>query len=76
MQGQMAAFLATRGTTVVVANEATMVPVVQVDMKQPVSDLKESSNSKKSKKGSTVKKPIKPGTVSGFKSKATPGELK
>jgi hypothetical protein len=79
MQGQMAAFLGTLGTTVVVTNESTMVPVVQVDLEQPVSDLKESSNSKKAKKGSTTKKPIKPGTISGLKSKDSQpraGELK
>ncbi len=79
MQGQLATFLATLGTTVVVANESTMVPVVQVDLQQPVSDLKEVGGSKKAKKGSNVKNPIKPGTISGLKSKDSQpraGELK
>jgi len=76
MQGQMAAFLATLGTTVVVDNESTMVPVVQVDLKQPVSDMKETSNSKKAKKGSAVKKPIKSGTVQKLNKQPLAGELR
>jgi hypothetical protein len=76
MQGQMSAFLATLGTTVVVTNESTMVPVVQVDLEQPVSDLKESSNSKKAKKGSTVKKPIKSGNIQKLTKQPRAGELK
>ena len=45
MQKQMASFIATRGTTVVVENASTMLPVSQVIMRS-VSDLGERSGSK------------------------------
>jgi len=65
MQSQMASFLATRGTTVVVDNAATMVPEVQVEM-QPAPDLGEIGVLKKLKGGKTIKKPIGSMTVDGF----------
>jgi hypothetical protein len=49
---------------------------VQVDLNQPASDLKESSNSKKAKKGSVIKKPIKSGTVQKLNKQPLAGELR
>jgi hypothetical protein len=54
MQKQMASFIATRGTTVVVTDATTMVPVVQVEI-QSGADLREKGGSKKSKDGKGVK---------------------
>jgi len=48
MQKQMASFIGSKGTAVVVENAATMVPVAQLEM-QPISDLREGSKSKKGK---------------------------
>jgi hypothetical protein len=48
MQKQMASFIGSRGTAVVVENTATMVSAVQVE-RQPISDLSEGRKSKKSK---------------------------
>ncbi len=48
MQGQMASFIGSKGTAVVVTNAASMVPEVQVEG-QPVSDLREGRKSKKTK---------------------------
>lgn len=60
MQGQFASFIATRGTTVVVNNAATMVSAVAIE-RQPVSDLSEKTGKKKTK-GS--KRPSSPDKVS------------
>ncbi len=67
MQGQMAAFAATKGTTVSVMNESTMVPAVAVEMGGS-SGLKEKSGSKKSKGGKTGKQPARPGESNGIQS--------
>ncbi len=48
MQKQFASFIASKGTAVVVSNPAVMVPEAQVE-RQPVSDLREGSKSKKAK---------------------------
>jgi len=71
MQKQFASFIATKGTTVVVNDAATMLPVVQVES-QPVSDLKEKSSGKDKK---AVKQPNKPETVSRLESRKTPNRL-
>ena len=55
MQGQLASFIATRGTTVVVNNASTMAPVVAVEF-QPSPDLSE----KKGPKNGKGKKPTAP----------------
>jgi len=60
MQGQFASFIASRGTTVVVQNAATMVSVVTTE-RQPVSDLSEKTGAKKSK---SLKLPANPAKVS------------
>jgi hypothetical protein len=74
MQGQMASFLATKGTAVVVQNEATMVPVVQVET-QPVSGLNEKRSSKKAKDNKTVTRPSRLETVSRLESGENPTSL-
>jgi len=56
MQSQMASFLATKGTTVVVSNAATMVPVAQA-ASQSASDLKEKSKTATGKKKRDYPKP-------------------
>jgi dienelactone hydrolase len=71
MQKQFAAFIATQGTTVVVENAATMVPVVQAES-QAVSELKEKSSGKDKK---AVNQPNKPGEVSRLESRQTPNTL-
>jgi len=60
MQKQMASFIATLGTTVVVTDASTMAPVVQMEM-QPVSDLSEKSAGKDKR---ATKLPSKLGTIS------------
>ena len=75
MQSQMASFLATLGTTVLVDNESTMVPQIQVQM-QPISDLSEIGTLKKLKGGKTIKKPIVPVTIEGLMPRKDPKSSK
>ncbi len=67
MQGQLASFIATRGTTVVVTNPATMASAVSIE-RQAVPDLSEKNGSKKSK---NKKSPVSPGNVSRAESGVT-----
>jgi hypothetical protein len=58
MQKQMASFIASHGGAIVVTDEATMVPVVEMDgMSEPVTDLTEK---KTGSKADNSKKPFKP----------------
>jgi len=74
MQKQMASFIATRGTTVVVENAATMVPVIQAGT-QAAPDLQEKSDSKAAKGRKAVKRPGKLKPVSRLESGRTPNRL-
>jgi pimeloyl-ACP methyl ester carboxylesterase len=58
MQKQMASFLATKGTTVVVENAVTMVPVTQAAM-QSAPSLKEKSKTKTGKQKKADKQPAR-----------------
>lgn len=63
MQGQVASYLASKGTTVFVGDASTMVPQVAVDM-QSGSDVKEPGSSKKRKDGKgerNTTESVKPG---------------
>ena len=61
MQSQLASFLATRGTTVVVNNASTMVPIVQM-VQKPVPGLSEKSS--KDKKATRQPGRLEPKTTS------------
>lgn len=71
MQKQMASFIATRGTTVVVENASTMVPAMQVAM-QSASDLSERRSSKAVTNKQTVEQLNKLGVVGKLKPGAVP----
>lgn len=76
MQRQMASFLATRGTAVVVQDESTMLTVTEMEM-QSVTDssLTAKSDLKTIKERQTVKPPNSPESASWLKPGKTPNRL-
>lgn len=75
MQKQMAAFIASHGGSIVVTDESTMVPVMQMQQSGPVADLTEKKVSrtdrKKSKPGAVTRK----GKASWLESDKRPNRL-
>lgn len=74
MQKQLASFIATRGTTVVVENASTMVTAVAIQG-QPVSGLSEKNDSKKKKASKIIKPPINPERFNRIESGKAPNRL-
>ncbi len=72
MQKQMASFIGSKGTAVVVTNAATMVPEAQVE-RQPISDLREGRKPKKSKGGENPGLEGSPQAIRGLN--MFPGEI-